>query len=220
MCIRDRLQSCYFAIEKFAKVVEFEREFIQSNNKVELYIDWASLPKDSALNTMKQNVRSKTMVIILPGLTGTKKGIYVRQACLEFLEKGFEKVGVCPNRWSHSSLNFRGKDTFDFYQDAYTVFYDLRKRFQDYKIFAIGHSFGANNLVNFLGDVDQEKRTLDGAISVSNPLDFVESAKHLKGTLTNRFLAYCLRSAILKYEDELKLLQNCLLYTSPSPRDS
>ena len=65
-------------------------------------------------------------------------------------------------------------------------------------------------MVNFLGDIDQDKRTLNGAVSISNPFNFQESCKHLKGTITDRFLTHVLKGAIFKHIDELESVNSTL----------
>lgn len=73
--------------------------------------------------------------------------------------------------------------------DVKDVIVELQKRYPSRPIYAIGFSFGAVLLSNFLGECGEEaKLMVKAAVLIGCPWDLAASARHLDSSLTGRYL--------------------------------
>lgn len=73
--------------------------------------------------------------------------------------------------------------------DVKDVIEEIQKRYPSRPIYAVGFSFGAVLLSNFLGVMGEEaKKLVKAAVVIGCPWDLGASARHLDGTLTGRYL--------------------------------
>ena len=64
----------------------------------------------------------------------------------------------------------------------------LANKYKEYELYAIGHSYGANTLVKYLGLYNQEKK-IKVACSVANPYNFRTCKETVVGTIYDKWLA-------------------------------
>jgi predicted alpha/beta-fold hydrolase len=84
--------------------------------------------------------------------------------------------------------------------DARQVFRHVRARIDDplMPMYALGFSLGANIMVKCLGE-DGEHTPLNGAVSISNPLDLVAGSQHLQHPFRNFIYGRALAAAVKRY---------------------
>jgi len=78
----------------------------------------------------------------------------------------------------------------------------VKAKYPEHKIFAVGHSFGANTLVNYLGKY-QESHGIEAAASIANPFDFIKAATSFINTYFDQYLAGALQAWAVKNKDIL-----------------
>ena len=63
----------------------------------------------------------------------------------------------------------------------------VKEKYPHYKIFTIGHSFGANILFKYLGTCNKNSPVL-AAVSVANPFDLYLASKYIRGTIYEGYI--------------------------------
>lgn len=75
------------------------------------------------------------------------------------------------------------------HSDIEEVLVDLKKRFPNRPIYAVGFSFGAVTLANCLAfEGEKAKKLVEAAALIGCPWDMVDSATHLQNSLSGRYL--------------------------------
>lgn len=69
----------------------------------------------------------------------------------------------------------------------------VKAKYPSHSIFAVGHSFGANTLVNYLGKYKDE-HPIKAAASIANPFDFIKASKGILDTMFDAYLAQSLQT--------------------------
>lgn len=70
----------------------------------------------------------------------------------------------------------------------YSIDY-VHEKYPEYKILAIGHSFGANILFKYLGRFHENSPVI-GAVSVANPFDLNIASSYIKGTVYEGYVTH------------------------------
>eukprot|EP01120_Amphizonella_sp_Union-15-10_P008889 TRINITY_DN3286_c0_g2_i3.p1 TRINITY_DN3286_c0_g2~~TRINITY_DN3286_c0_g2_i3.p1 ORF type:complete len:380 (-),score=40.06 TRINITY_DN3286_c0_g2_i3:70-1209(-) len=177
-CYNQHLTT-YLGSFKTIPVLTFERELINLEDGGVLALDW--------FNRLSKPMNQPTLIIV-PGLSGGSASNYIRHSI-----KGMIDIG-----WCCVVMNYRGMGGLDLrtpkaYCGAYTedvrhVCKHVRELYPNIFLSAIGFSLGSNILVKYVGE-EGDRITLDAAISVANPFDFIECSKLLqKRQLYDRFL--------------------------------
>ena len=71
------------------------------------------------------------------------------------------------------------------------------------KIFGIGFSYGANQLVKYLGQKNNKKKKITAGISISNPYEFIISARLAHDKIYNRMLLMFLQKVVRRTKKQL-----------------
>jgi predicted alpha/beta-fold hydrolase len=163
-------------------------------------------------------IQHKPILLILPGLTGSVNDAYVMNICHKGLINGYNVV-IYQMRLLNTNVKMNKDGT------PLNLFYDIDNAIEFIKtkynsdIYAIGFSYGANQLVRYLGEIDYKNNNIKGAVSISNPYEFMVSAKLCELTIYNRMLLMFLqkvykrtRNALLK-DKYLNLNDNVLSNT-------
>ena len=122
------------------------------------------------------NDNNTPILMILPGMTGTINDSVVINCLIEGLKKGYH---VCVYQMRIISEDFGVDENQSFtHKEDINLAIDYIRANPNYgkaKIFAIGYSYGANNLLSFLGDInskcDKNNKKIEAAASISNPFD-------------------------------------------------
>lgn len=64
----------------------------------------------------------------------------------------------------------------------------VREKYPNHAIFAVGHSFGANTLVNYIGKF-KDNHGIRAAASIANPFDFLKASNSVLDTMFDKYLA-------------------------------
>ena len=76
---------------------------------------------------------------------------------------------------------------------------EIKKEYgENKKIYAIGFSYGANQMVKYLGKINNIKNKINAAVSISNPYEFIISARLAFNKLYNRMLLMFLQKVVAK----------------------
>ena len=122
------------------------------------------------------NDNNTPILLILPGMTGTINDPVVINCLIEGLKNGYH-VCVYQMRIISEDFGVDENQKFTHKEDINLAIDHIRSNpnYGKAKIFAIGYSYGANNLLSFLGDinskVDKINKKIVAAVSVSNPFD-------------------------------------------------
>ena len=65
----------------------------------------------------------------------------------------------------------------------------MKEKYPDYKILAVGHSFGANILFKYLG-IYNKNTPVVGAVSIANPFDLYLTSKYIKGSIYEGYVTH------------------------------
>lgn len=154
-------------------------------NQYGVYIDWIEYedinPSDS-----------DNILLILPGLTGGFKDPYIENIANEGLIKGY-KVGIYQMRILNPNVSVKQNSTFCLIEDLSEAIEQIVSQHPNKSIHAIGYSYGANQLVKYLGEYNHINRRIHSAVSISNPYEFQVASKYTNNTIYDRLLLYFLQ---------------------------
>ena len=131
------------------------------------------------------------ILFIMPGMTGDKSDTYVLNICIEGLKNGYH-VCVYQMRILNENFGVDESKKFDFSQDIDLCLDNIKKKFKNSKIYAISGSFGANNLLYYLGEKNSKfkNKKIDAAVSFSNPYNMEMCAKLSEGSFISILITY------------------------------
>ncbi|KAG7662989.1 EHT1 [[Candida] subhashii] len=135
------------------------------------------------------------IVVIFHGLAGGSHEALIRNLaesihknCNDWDTVVVNNRGCCRTKITTGAL-FNAGSTGDIRE----VLVDFKKRYPNRPIYAVGFSFGAAMLSNFLGEEEQEEEKggsglVKAACAVGCPWDFVDSAYHIENSWTGKYL--------------------------------
>ena len=163
------------------------REYIKNNGES---LDWIKYENIS--------IENKPILIIFPGLTGSVNDPYVFNIVNEGILNGFN-VGIYQMRILNDTFKHLEKPYLCLMDDIDDTLDHIRKKFgEKIKIYAIGYSYGANQLVKYLGLKNCITKKIFAAVSISNPFEFLICEKFLTKTIYNRMLLIFLQNSFKK----------------------
>ena len=175
--------------------INVQRQYIGENG---VCIDWV---KYEGIET-----KNKPILIIFPGLTGSIEDPYVINIAHECIINCGFNVGIYQMRLLSNKLKITKKylfliDDIDEAMDAIIAEYG-----PSVKIFGIGFSYGANQLVKYLGTKNNKKKKIIAGVSISNPYEFIISARLGHNKIYNRMLLMFLQKVVIKTRQQLEEL--------------
>lgn len=164
----------------------------------------------------RKNPHNKPILFIMPGITGKFSDAYVFNLSYQGLENDYDVV-IYQMRTLSYEFKFNG-NKFDFLDDIEESLKYIKSKNKN-KIFAVGGSYGANLLVNYLGTKNLKEKLIEYAISISNPFDFFlcnrigEESKNIYEILVLKFykrnylpgIYHCNKYKKCSFFDEKKL---------------
>ena len=186
-----------------------QKEFLFREEKINNYglrLYWPYFSDEKEIND-----NDTPILLILPGMTGTINDPVVRNCSIEGLKKGYH---VCVYQMRIISEDFGVDESQKFtHKEDINLALDTIRANQNYgkaKIFAIGYSYGANNLLYYLGDIhsklDKKDKKIIAGVSISNPFDM---------KLCQRLCEYNVISCLVSFLERRnsrkirKALENC-----------
>lgn len=174
--------------------LEFEIEDVQDPSKIMIgtTITWVRktnkrpIIENSQAEELLKN--KKILVIILPGLTGGAKDSYIHQIAGKIIENGYAAV-IYNYRLLSPNIKLVNQQKICLYNDLKVTLQYIKKNYPQYQtLFAVGHSYGANQLINYLGR-EKENSLIKAAVSVANPYDQLVCHRFIKRTIYDYLLA-------------------------------
>ena len=157
---------------------------------------WASC--DQTSDKQKQ---TKLLVVVIPGLTGSATDGYVKDLVSVLSKAGYRCVVFHP-RLNGEKFILPEEGHMDFVRDFKATLDHIRQKEKGIKLFGIGHSFGANLLLNYLGTHPTDNGFI-GGVSIANPFNLLLSENKVRGSLIDKFLASALWKILIKSKSEL-----------------
>jgi len=128
------------------------------------------------------------ILFFCPGMTGDTSDPYVINLCIEGLKNGY-RVCVYQMRILNENFGVDESGRMNFSEDIDFCLNAIRKQYPKAKIYGISGSFGANNLLYYLGEknknLPKNKKYIDAAVSFSNPFNMEMCSRIAEGTLTS-----------------------------------
>ena len=174
--------------------VTVNREYVGENGVV---LDW--------VNYEGIDTKNKPVFVILPGLTGSVKDPYVINVADKVInELGFN-VAIYQMRLLNENVKIPEKRHLFLIEDVDEAFSYIKKKFgEDIKIYACGFSYGANQIVRYLGEYNYINKKIEAAVSISNPFEFIISARLGLNKLYDRMLLKFLQDVFIKTRSTLE----------------
>ncbi|MCQ2817859.1 MAG: hypothetical protein MJ252_11395 [archaeon] len=184
-----------FAFQKASKVkpkykLISKRELIGEDG---VCIDWVSSDDNP-------NRKGNKILIIVPGLTGGIKDTYIVNLLDRALKTDFV-IGIYQMRILNENVKFPKEENihFSLFEDFYKAMKFVKNKFgKESKIYSIGYSYGANQLVRFLGEFNNKEHLIESAVSVSNPYNFSIGSVYLEFTIYSRLILFYLQRTFKK----------------------
>ena len=175
--------------------VSVERKYIGDNG---VCLDWI---KYEGINN-----ESNPILVIFPGLTGCIDDPYVINIANECIINGGFNTCIYQMRVLSEKLKVEKRYLF-LIDDIDEALDEIKKEYGENKIiYAIGFSYGANQLVKYLGQKNYLKKKIDAAVSISNPYEFIISTRIAFNRLYNRMLLKFLQEVVEKTKKNLENL--------------
>ena len=176
--------------------ISVNRKYIGHNG---VCIDWI---KYEGINN-----ENNPILIIFPGLTGCIEDSYVFNIANECIISGGFNTCIYQMRILSEKLKVEKRYLF-LMDDIDETLDEIKKEYgENKKIFAIGFSYGANQMVKYLGKINNIKNKINAAVSISNPYEFIISARLAFNKLYNRMLLMFLQEVVVKTKKNLEDLK-------------
>ena len=168
-------------------------------------------------NSKEPENNNSPILMILPGMTGDITDPYILNISTESLKNGYH---VCVYQMRSLSENFGVDESQKFtYKNDIDITLDHIKQNKKYgkaKIFAIGYSFGANNLLYYLGDINskfsKENKKICAGISISNPYDMKLCERLCENNIISPLVSMLERKNTKKIINSMKNCKNIKNY--------
>lgn len=168
-------------------------------------LSWVKLYNDQKNSFESIDEKNKTILIILPGITGDDSDNYINRICYSAIKNNY-KVVVYNNRMLSDQIVLHPDIHLDLIEEFESAVNLIEKKYPDRKIFAIGFSYGANKLLNFLGtrNLKNGKNRISAAVSISNPFDLKICQRFLHDTIYDSLILSFLKMRLRKNYDVVK----------------
>ena len=173
--------------------ISVQRKFIGNNG---VCLDWI---KYEGINN-----ENGPILIIIPGLTGNIDDPYVINLANECIINGGFNTCIYQMRLLNDNLKVDKRYLF-LIDDIDEALDDIRKEFgEDKNIYVVGFSYGASQLVKYLGQKNYIKKKIKAGVSISNPYECIFCSRLGLNKLYHRMLLTFLQNAVAinrkKYE--------------------
>ena len=145
--------------------------------------------------------QSKVLIIIVPGITGSCDEKYAIDLVSMLSKHGYRSV-VYQTRLSGKKLVLPSEGHVDLVDDFRITMDYVKEKNKGLKLFGIGHSYGANLLVNYLGTHTDDKAFI-GGVSLANPYNFLLAECKARRSPVDKALAGFLQETVSRSKKEL-----------------
>ena len=181
------------SIVKPKEKIKVNREYIGNEGIVLDWIEYEGIPTEN-----------KPIFIIFPGLTGGVKDAYVLNIADNAIRNGYN-VAIYQMRILTDKVSLpKSGNKFFLINDIDYALDSIRNKFgNNIKIYAIGFSYGSNQLVKYLGEKNYLNKKIFAAVSISNPFDFIPCARYSQNKFYDRMLLSFLQKVYKKTKNNL-----------------
>ena len=144
------------------------------------------------------NNESNPIMIIFPGLTGCIEDSYVLNLVNEcIIQGGFV---TCIYQMRILTDKFKVDKRYLFLMDDIDEALNTikKQKGENRTIYAIGFSYGANQMVKYLGQQNYINKKINAAVSISNPYEFIISSRLAFNKIYSRMLLKFLQEVVEK----------------------
>ena len=175
--------------------ISVERNYIGNNG---VCLDWI---KYEGINN-----KDNPILIIIPGLTGSIDDPYVINLANESIVNGGYNTCIYQMRLLTDRLKIEKPYLF-LLDDIDEMLDELRKEYGENKrIYIVGFSYGAIQLVKYLGQKNNIKKKIKAAVSISNPFECIISSRLRLNKLYDRILVTFMQEVVSKNGKNVKNL--------------
>ena len=158
------------------------------------------------------------ILFFCPGMTGDITDPYVINLCIEGLKNGYHVV-VYQMRILNENFGLDETGKMNFREDIDICLDVIRNKYPKAKIYGISGSFGANNLLYYLGDKNKNfpknKKKIDAAVSISNPFNMEICSRIAEGTFVSTIVTYLEQKNSKKIKDSIEKCPNLTYINIP-----
>ena len=151
------------------------------------------------------------ILFFCPGMTGDITDPYVINLCIEGLKNGYHVV-VYQMRILNENFGVDETGKMNFSEDIDICLDVIRSKYPKTKIYGISGSFGANNLLFYLGDKNKNfpknNKKIDAAVSFSNPFNMELCSRIAEGTLISTLVTFLEQKNSKKIKESIEKCQN------------
>jgi predicted alpha/beta-fold hydrolase len=153
------------------------------------YLDWINIREKGAhsLTNDNNNSDSTPILLLLPGAQGRGNDKYYMNCAYEGLKNNY-KVAVFINRLTSEKLILSEESHLNLFDDLDLAIDQIKMQYPKSKIYAVGFSYGGNKIVHYLGSKNNLNKKIDGAVSISNPYDFILFQRYLSDSIYDYFV--------------------------------
>ncbi|MGU9958177.1 MAG: hydrolase [Arenicellales bacterium WSBS_2016_MAG_OTU3] len=152
---------------------DFDRERLELRDGDFLDLDWLPVTDENS----NQNSDDTPLILLIHGLVGSSKSHYCRNLCHHLQQNGIDSVVMnlrgCSGEPNRLAIGYHSGKT----DDVDFVLNELKQRYPNKPLFAIGFSLGGNILLKWLAE--KQNNLLHAAVAVSVPFDLGLSANRL-----------------------------------------
>jgi len=145
--------------------------------------------------------QNELLVLLLPGITGSAEENYIKDLALALCRSNY-RCAVYHTRMNSSKLVLPNEGYVDIVKDFKTTIDYIKEREPSIKIFGIGHSYGANLLLNYLGTY-VDNSVFIGGVSLANPFNFMLGESKARRSVVNSKIAECLHQVVDRSKKDL-----------------
>ena len=150
--------------------------------------------------------KNKPILIIFPGLTGCIDDAYVINIANECIINCNFNVCIYQMRLLNEKVKINKRYLF-LIDDIDEALDDIINEYgSKINIYGVGFSYGANQLVKYLGQKNNKVKKIKAGISISNPYEFIISARLGHNKIYNRMLLMFLQKVVKKTKKQLEQL--------------
>ena len=151
------------------------------------------------------------ILFFCPGMTGDTTDPYVINLCIEGLKNGYHVV-VYQMRILSENFGVDETGKMNFSDDIDICLDVIRNQYPKTKIYGISGSFGANNLLFYLGDKNKKfpknKKKIEAAVSFSNPFNMEICSRLAEGTIISTLVTILEQRNSKKIKDSIDKCPN------------
>lgn len=171
----------------------------------ETSIDWLGLDEgcDPEFRSASDNLDSRSICVIVPGLTGSSTSAYVRRTACAVVEAGGIAAVYNPRSRGGNHLSTPFLYSAGYTEDLRRTLNHVHDRFTGIPVTLVGFSLGANVVAKYVGE-EREGCRLAGAVALAAPIDCISMSNWLLTSWTGKLLDPILVGAVHKVLHEIE----------------